>query len=218
MAEYIHAVRPRSAAAYYYGFTPQGQGRVWDCTTLGDKTMTGRLVHPLHLARLARRAGCAGSPTATRAGFRTTRPRPSRSSGTRRARWTWCSTWSAPRRPSTARARSPSRLQASPVKAMHDRWREDKWWCGDTFRQYAHNQNLIFASTPFARAGLRREVEEDRRGPAQGGPPGRALLHPLRLARLPGAGAERPSPSSGQTLTVIRQQGPLLPAARSTTT
>ena len=40
-------------------------------------------------------------------------------------------------------------LQASPVKPMHTGWREDPWWCGDTFKNYAHEQNLIFASVPF---------------------------------------------------------------------
>jgi hypothetical protein len=43
-------------------------------------------------------------------------------------------------------------FQASPVKQMHSGWREDKWWTGDTFKQYAHGGNLIFESVPFPAA------------------------------------------------------------------
>jgi hypothetical protein len=51
-------------------------------------------------------------------------------------------------------------LQASPVKAMPPRWREENWWCGDTFRQYAHDQNLIFASTPFVVPAYAEKAKE----------------------------------------------------------
>jgi hypothetical protein len=50
-------------------------------------------------------------------------------------------------------------LQASPVKAMPPRWREENWWCGDTFKNYAHGENLIFASTPFV---VRDYVEQSK--------------------------------------------------------
>ena len=39
MADYIHACTAEIRSGYYYGFTPTGTGRVWDCRTLGDKTM-----------------------------------------------------------------------------------------------------------------------------------------------------------------------------------
>jgi hypothetical protein len=39
LADYIHACTAEIRSGYWYGFTPRGTGRVWDCRMLGDKTM-----------------------------------------------------------------------------------------------------------------------------------------------------------------------------------
>ena len=39
MAEYLHAATTGIRGGFYYGFTPKGEGRVWDCRALRDKTM-----------------------------------------------------------------------------------------------------------------------------------------------------------------------------------
>jgi hypothetical protein len=148
MADYIHACTAEIRSGYWYGFTPKGSGRVWDCRMLGDKTMkVGSFIPYLWL----------GSPTGglcwfadSDEGWIPNDETPAievqrNAAGRVDLIFNLISgeaTLDAPRTITFA-------LQASPVKRMHPGWREDKWWCGDTFKNYAHDQNLIFASTPF---------------------------------------------------------------------
>jgi hypothetical protein len=157
MAEYIHACTAEIRSGYYYGFTPAGSGRVWDCRTLGDKTMKVGSFIPYIWLGSPQGGLCwfADSdqgwiPNDATPAIEIQRP-PARGATADKGPVDLvlnligaAATLDAPRTITFA-------LQASPVKAMHSGWREDKWWCGDTFRQYAHEQNLIFASVPFVR-------------------------------------------------------------------
>ncbi|MBS3763884.1 MAG: hypothetical protein KGZ25_11350, partial [Planctomycetes bacterium] len=42
-------------------------------------------------------------------------------------------------------------FQASPVKPMHDKWRMDSWWCGDTFKDWAQCGSTIWNAIPYCR-------------------------------------------------------------------
>lgn len=171
MAEYIHACTAEIRSGYYYGFTPKtaeatltpgpspsgrGEdatppipaGRVWDCRTLGDKTMkVGSFIPYLWLG--SSKGGLCWFADSDQ-GWIPNDQNPAieiqrNAKGQVDLVLNLISaeaTLDAPRTITFG-------LQASPVKAMHSGWREDKWWCGDTFRQYAHEQNLIFASIPF---------------------------------------------------------------------
>ena len=148
MANYIHAATSEIRSGYWYGFTPQGQGRVWDCRALGDKTMkVGSFIPYLWLGSPAGGMcwfadGDQGwMPDDQIPAIEVQRNAAGRVDLVlnligREA------TIDAPRTITFA-------LQASPVKKIFDGWREDKWWCGDTFMKYAHTGDLIFASTPF---------------------------------------------------------------------
>jgi cytochrome c-type biogenesis protein CcmE len=149
MADYIHASAALIRAGFYYGSMPEGDGRIWDCISLGDATMTkGSFIPYIWL----------GSPAGGLAWFADSDEGwvPSDTTPAMEIQRNKAGqvelvlniigetfTLDKPRTLTFG-------LQASPVKEMHDRWREDKWWCGDTFKDYAHNQNLIFASVPFA--------------------------------------------------------------------
>ena len=148
MADYIHACTAEIRSGYFYGFTPAGTGRVWDCRTLGDKTMkVGSFIPYLWLG--STKGGLCWFADSDQ-GWIPNDDTPAIEIQ-RNAKGqvdlvlnlvSAAATLDAPRTITFG-------LQASPVKPMHSGWREDPWWCGDTFKQYAHEQNLIFASTPF---------------------------------------------------------------------
>jgi hypothetical protein len=148
MGEYIHAVTAEIRSAYWYGFTPQGEGRVWASTDLGDKTM--RIGSFIPYVWLGSTKGGLCWFADSDEGWIPNDEVPAieiqrNKTGQVDLVFNLVSaeaTLDAPRTITFA-------LQASPVKALPPRWREENWWCGDTFRQYAHDQNLIFASTPF---------------------------------------------------------------------
>jgi hypothetical protein len=148
LADYIHACTAEIRSGYWYGFTPQGSGRVWDCGMLRDKTMkVGSFIPYLWLG--STKGGLcwfADSdegwiPNDDTPAIEVQRTAPGRVDLVFNL-VSAPATLDAPRTITFA-------LQASPVKRMHSGWREDKWWCGDTFKQYAHAQNMIFSSTPF---------------------------------------------------------------------
>jgi len=148
MAEYIHAVTAEIRSGFYYGYTPKGQGKVWDCIQLGDKTMkVGSFIPYLWLG--SPRGGLCWFADSD-AGWVPNDQVPAieiqrNAEGQVDLVFNLISSETILDRPRTI----VFGLQASPVKAMHQGWREDNWWCGDTFKQYAHDQNLIFASVPF---------------------------------------------------------------------
>jgi hypothetical protein len=148
MAGYIHAVTAEIRSGFWYGFTPKGTGRVWDCHQLGDKSMKlGSFIPYIWLGSPAgglcwfADSDEGWSPTDSTPAIEIRRDK----AGQVDLVFNLVSgdvTLDAPRTITFG-------LQASPVKAMHKGWREDNWWCGDTFKPYAHDQNLIFSSTPF---------------------------------------------------------------------
>ena len=148
MADYIHACTAEIRSGYFYGFTPAGTGQVWDCRTLGDKTMkVGSFIPYLWLG--STKGGLCWFADSDQ-GWIPNDETPAleiqrNSKGQVDLVLNLVSaeaTLDAPRTITFG-------LQASPVKPMHAGWREDPWWTGDTFKNYAHEQNLIFASTPF---------------------------------------------------------------------
>ncbi len=149
MADYIHASAALIRAGFFYGPMPEGKGKIWDCKILGDATMTkGSFIPYIWI----------GSPAGGLAWFADsdegwvpsdTNPAMEIQRNKKGQVELVLNIVSEPFTLDKPRTLTFG-LQASPVKPMHERWREDKWWCGDTFKNYAHTQNLIFASTPFA--------------------------------------------------------------------
>jgi hypothetical protein len=149
MAEYIHAVTSEIRSGFYYGYTPGGRGRVWDCTLLGDKTMQVGSFIPYIWLGSTRGGLCwfADSDQGWIPNDQTPAIEIQRNIGGQvDLVFNLIGEKTVLDQPRTI----TFALQASPVKPMHPGWREDNWWCGDTFKQYAHTQNLIFASVPFA--------------------------------------------------------------------
>ena len=148
MAEYIHACTSEIRSGYWYGFTPAGTGRVWASTDLGDKTMkVGSFIPYIWLGSTP--GGLCWFADGDQGWLPNDQTPAIEIQRNAKGRVdlvfnliSSAATLDAPRTITFA-------LQASPVKQMHQGWREDKWWCGDTFKNYAHDQNLIFASTPF---------------------------------------------------------------------
>ena len=162
MADYIHACTAEIRSGYWYGFTPAGTGRVWDCRALGDKTMkVGSFIPYIWLG------STPGGMCWFADGDQGWTPNDSvpaieiqrSAKGQVDLVFNLISsdvTLDAPRTITFA-------LQASPVKRMHSGWREDKWWCGDTFKNYAFDPsqgNMIFSSIPFV---LPDYVEESKK-------------------------------------------------------
>jgi len=148
MGDYIHAVTAEIRSAFWYGFVPKGERRVWASTDLGDKTMRIGSFIPYVWLGSTKGGLCwfadsdeGWMPNDEVPAIEIQRNR----EGEVDLVFNLISaeaTLDAPRTLTFA-------LQASPVKAMPPRWREENWWAGDTFKQYAHGQDLIFASTPF---------------------------------------------------------------------
>ena len=158
MGEYIHACTAEIRSGYWYGYTPQGEGRVWDGRILGDRSMQVGTFIPYIWLGSTKGGLCwfadsdeGWMPDDDVPAVEIQRNKPGQVDlvfnlvGAE-------ATLEAPRTITFA-------LQASPVKVMPPRWREENWWTADTFRQYAHEQNLIFASTPFV---VRDYVEQSK--------------------------------------------------------
>jgi len=159
LADYIHACTAEIRSGYWYGFTPKGTGRVWDCRMLGDKTMKVGSFIPYVWLGSTKGGLCwfADSDEGWIPNDDTPAIEMQRNAAGRVDLVfnliSGDAVLDAPRTITFA-------LQASPVKQMHPGWREDKWWCGDTFKNYAHDQNLIFASTPFVVPKHREQSKE----------------------------------------------------------
>jgi len=159
MGDYIHAVTAEIRSAYWYGFTPQGAGRVWASTDLGDKTM--RIGSFIPYVWLGSTKGGLCWFADSDEGWIPNDEVPAieiqrNTAGQVDLVFNLVSTEATLDAPRTI----TFALQASPVKEMPPRWREENWWCGDTFRQYAHDQNLIFASTPFVVPAYAEKAKE----------------------------------------------------------
>jgi hypothetical protein len=152
MAGYVHAVTAEIRSGYWYGFTPAGTGRVWDCYQLGDKSMKlGSFIPYIWLGSPAgglcwfADSDEGWSPTDSTPAIEIRRDR----AGQVDLVFNLVSgdvTLDAPRTITFG-------LQASPVKALHKGWREDNWWTGDTFMDYGGSGSLIWSAIPFVKPG-----------------------------------------------------------------
>ncbi len=183
MGEYVHAVTAEIRSGYWYGFTPQGKGRVWDCRMLGDKSMkVGSFIPYIWIG--STKGGLCWFADSDE-GWLPNDEVPAVEIQRNKAGQVDLvfnlvsaeATLEAPRTITFA-------LQASPVKAMPPRWRENNWWCGDTFKNYAHEQNLIFASTPFVVPAYIEKSKAIVEAQHKGGRP--AVPYFIHSALLPG--------------------------------
>jgi len=154
LAEYLHAATTGTAGGSYYGFTPKGEGRVWDCRALGDKTMkVGSFIPYIWLGSTTgglcwfADSDQGWIPTDETPAIEIQRP-PSREATADKGEVdlvlnliSSMATLDAPRTITFA-------LQASPVKPMAKAWRTDNWRCGDTF--------FLCAPSPFLKINLLR--------------------------------------------------------------
>lgn len=148
MGDYIHAVTAEIRSGYWYGYTPQGEGRVWASTDLNDKTMkVGSFIPYVWLG--STKGGLSWFADSDEGWIPNDKVPAIEIERNREAQVDLVlnliseeTTLDAPRTITFA-------LQASPVKEMPSGWRGYNWWCGDTFKNYAHEENLIFSSTPF---------------------------------------------------------------------
>lgn len=159
MADYIHGSAAEIRSGFYYGPMPKGQGKIWDCISLGDATMTkGSFVPYVWVGSpVGGLAWFADSdegwvPSDTTPAIEIQRHRDGQVEFV-------LNLISEPFTLDKPRTLTFG-LQASPAKAMYDRWREEKWWCADTFREYARKGDIIWASTPFPD---KKYIEESRK-------------------------------------------------------
>jgi hypothetical protein len=148
MGNYIHAVTAEIRSGYWYGSTPQGKGRVWASTDLNDKTMkVGSFIPYVWLG--STKGGLSWFADSDEGWMPSDKVPAIEIQRNRDAEVDMVfnlisseATIDTPRTITFA-------LQASPVKEMPSGWRGYNWWTGDTFKNYAHKENLIFSSTPF---------------------------------------------------------------------
>jgi hypothetical protein len=159
MADYVHACTAEIRSGYWYGYTPKGQGRVWASTDLGDKTMkVGSFIPYVWLG--STKGGLCWFADSDEGWIPNDKVPAIEIQRNKAGQIDLVfnligaeATLEAPRTITFA-------LQASPVKAMAPRWREENWWCGDTFKDYAHEWNLIFDSTPFVVPAYAEKAKE----------------------------------------------------------
>lgn len=185
VADYIHAAAAQIRSGFYYGPMPAGTGKIWDCISLGDATMAKGSFIPYVWV---------GSPAGGLAWFAdsdegwvpsTTTPAMEvqrHQAGQVELVLNLISETFTLDKPRTL----TFGLQASPAKAMYDGWREEKWWCGDTFKEYARRGDIIWSSTPFPD---KTHTEESKRIVAgqheQGRPAVPYFIHSVLPRHLP---------------------------------
>lgn len=159
MADYIHASAAEIRSGFFYGPMPAGKGKIWDCISLGDATMTkGSFVPYVWVGSpVGGLAWFADSdegwvPSDTTPAIEIQRNK----AGQVELVLNLISENFTIDKPRTL----TFGLQASPAKAMYDRWREEKWWCGDTFKEYARKGDIIWSSTPFPD---KKHIEESKK-------------------------------------------------------
>ena len=152
-AHYLHACGEGIRSGYYYGFLPkEKQGRLWDSTQVTSQPMAvGSFIPYVWIGNpKGGLAWFANSdqgwvPNDQTPALEVRRDTP-QSTDLMLNLVSDDFTLDAPRTVTFA-------FQATPVKPMHEGWRMDSWWTGDTFRDYAQVEpkggNLIFSSIPF---------------------------------------------------------------------
>ena len=153
VAQYLHACGEGIRSGYYYGFLPTDKtGRLWDSTQVTSQPMAvGSFIPYLWLGNA--KGGLAWFANSDRGwvpndkvpAIEVRRDTP-QSTDFILNLVSDDFTMDAPRTVTFA-------WQATPVKPLHDGWRMDSWWTGDTFRDYAQVEpkggSLIFTSIPF---------------------------------------------------------------------
>ena len=183
MGNYIHAVTAEIRSGYWYGYTPKGEGRVWASTDLNDKTMkVGSFIPYVWLG--STKGGLCWFADSDEGWIPNDKVPAIEIQRNREAQVDLVlnliseeTTLDAPRTITFA-------LQASPVKEMPSGWRGFNWWTGDTFKQYAHEQNMIFASTPFVVPEYAEQAKKMVEAQHKGGRP--AVPYFIHSALLPG--------------------------------
>jgi hypothetical protein len=150
-AEYVHACGEGIRTGFYYGFLPEEErGRIWNCKTVdGQPMLKGSFIPYVWV----------GSPEGGLAWFADSDEGwvPNDSTPAIEIRRDTDDstdfvlnlisepfTIDAPRTITFA-------FQASPVKPMHEGWRMDSWWCGDTFKNFACAPHVIWTAIPYCR-------------------------------------------------------------------
>lgn len=170
MSEYIHAATAEIRSGFYYGFTPTGKGRVWDCTMLGDKSMKIGSFIPYIWLGSSKGGLCwfADSDQGWIPNDKTPAIELRRDqAGQVNMVFNLISAETTLDKPRTI----TFGLQASPVKAMHKGWREDNWWCGDTFKDYGGSGSIIWTAIPFVKPGTEAECKKLVEAQHKGGKP-----------------------------------------------
>ncbi|OPZ31174.1 MAG: hypothetical protein BWZ02_00376 [Lentisphaerae bacterium ADurb.BinA184] len=156
--DYYHACSDQIRSGFAYGHIPAGTGRLWDCRSVGNCPMVAGSFMPYVWV---------GGPEAGLCWFA-------------ESDQGWVPNDEAPaielrREPAGRKGGAPSvdlvfnlissrttldaprtlvfAFQATPVKPLHKGWREDNWWCGDTFMDWQflgkHGGHQIWTNIPF---------------------------------------------------------------------
>ena len=150
-AEYVHAVGEGIRYGFYYGFLPRdGKGRIWDCYTVDSQPMVvGSFIPYLWVG--STKGGLAWfadsdegwAPDDGVPAIELRRDKPGRTDLVLNL----ISSELTINRPRTI----TFAFQATPVKPMHEKWRMDSWWCGDTFYDYPSSGSTIWLAIPYCR-------------------------------------------------------------------
>ncbi len=151
VAEYVHACGEGIRYGFYYGFLPEEKaGRIWDCTAVDSQPMVVGSFIPYVWVGDSDGGLCFFADSDE--GWFPNDDVPAiemiRENGRVNLVLNLACSTSVIDKPRTI----VFALQASPVKEMHDQWRMDSWWCGDTFKNYAYPDgkgSLIWQSLPF---------------------------------------------------------------------
>ncbi len=148
-ADYVHAAGEGIRTGFYYGFLPRDkEGRIWTCTTVDSQPMAKGTFIPYVWVGSTKGGMCwfADSdegwvPSDTVPAIEVRRDS-EKSTDFVLNLIGEPFTIDKPRTIAFA-------FQASPVKKMHDKWRMDSWWCGDTFKNYSSTPSLIWTAIPY---------------------------------------------------------------------
>jgi hypothetical protein len=152
-ADFLHATGEGIRYGFFTGFLPKdGTGRIWDSTKIDGQSMTVGSFIPYVWLGSADSGFCwfadsdqGWTPNNNVPAIEIRRDKPGQTMMVMNL-ISAPETISAPRTVTFA-------LQATPVKPMHEKWRMDSWWCGDTFKDWqflgAHGGSLIWTNIPF---------------------------------------------------------------------
>jgi len=157
-AEYVHACGEGIRTGFHYGFLPSDErGRIWSCKSVDSQPMVkGSFIPYVWVGSTEGGLAWFADSDEGWAPHETTPAIEVRRDADERTDLVLNlvserMTLDEPRTITFA-------FQASPVKKMHEKWRMDSWWCGDTFQNFALTNHLIWSAIPFP-----RDVEKSRK-------------------------------------------------------